>query len=362
MGGHLGADRELPETSQRQEAGGDRKADPFGEDGAHRGGQVGRRVHQQDEQKDNIPGDPGRQLHGPALAATPGLRQDRHAHQGKVARGDQDHPGRRLREQAGGEQGRPVIPTAGEVDSGSINIVFDIGSGVSDRNLTVGLCVEVTLDVTGDGLDVGRSVGVVRIVDNFITREEEKEVVVTSKHINGCEHRLEVDIVVAGVESVRACTVESNIWSVHIKSQVDASLIQHSHSLVMVLAVVDSVDTDSVDAESLELLDVAAQSLGVEQRVFCLSGTSRLVSNTTDVETLAASGVECIASGLNGRQAAALALDDLAGDAASEGSRSCGEKSGSHDYSGIIGNESSKGKRTKVEKLVKRENCMESPC
>merc|ERR1711967_80308 len=155
------------------------------------------------------------------------------------------------------------------------------------------------------------------------------EVVVTSKHINGCEHRLEVDIVVAGVESVRACTVESNIWSVHIKSQVDASLIQHS------------------------------QSLGVEQRVFCLSGSSRLVSNTTDVETLAASGVECIASGLNGRQAAALALDDLAGDAASEGSRSCGEKSGSHDYSGIIGNESSKGKRTKVEKLVKRENCME---
>ena len=70
-----------------------------------------------------------------------------------------------------------LIVTAGEVDSGSINIVFDIGSGVSDRNLTVGLCVEVTLDVTGDGLDVGRSVGVVRIVDNFITREEEKEVV-----------------------------------------------------------------------------------------------------------------------------------------------------------------------------------------
>merc|ERR1719400_1355156 len=44
-----------------------------------------------DEQKDNISGDSGRKLHGFAVAAPSRVRQNRHAHQRQIARGNQNH-------------------------------------------------------------------------------------------------------------------------------------------------------------------------------------------------------------------------------------------------------------------------------
>lgn len=57
----------------------------------------------------------------------------------------------------------------------------------------------------------------------------------------------------------------------------------------MVGAVVDSVDTDGVDTELLELLNVALAASLVSDGVLRIGSATRLVVNTTNVETLVAS-------------------------------------------------------------------------
>jgi hypothetical protein len=54
-------------------------------------------------------------------------------------------------------------------------------------------------------------------------------------------------------------------------------------------AVVDSVDTDGVDTELLELLNVALAASLVSDGVLRIGSATRLVVNTTNVETLVAS-------------------------------------------------------------------------
>jgi hypothetical protein len=54
-------------------------------------------------------------------------------------------------------------------------------------------------------------------------------------------------------------------------------------------AVVDSVDTDGVDTEFLELLNVALAASLVSDGVLRIGSATRLVVNTTNVETLVAS-------------------------------------------------------------------------
>jgi hypothetical protein len=97
----------------------------------------------------------------------------------------------------------------------------------------------------------------------------------------------------------------------------------------VVLRVVDGVDTNSVDAERLEVGNIALQALDIEQRVLCIGGTtwrisvqdglvsgvtlSRtwLVSNTTDVESVVACE-EGIALNGHGRELSlGLASDDI---------------------------------------------------
>ena len=96
--------------------------------------------------------------------------------------------------------------------------------------------------------------------------------------------------------------VERVFRSVGVESQVDSSVIEHLHTLIVVLGVVDCVDTDCVDTEGLEVSNIALQALNVEERVFGVSRTTCLLSvsvfkdwersrtglvgNTTNVETL----------------------------------------------------------------------------
>jgi len=58
-------------------------------------------------------------------------------------------------------------------------------------------------------------------------------------------------------------------------------------------AVVDSVDADGVDAELLELLNVALAASLVGDGVLCVGGATGLVVDTADVETLVASKESC---------------------------------------------------------------------
>ena len=106
------------------------------------------------------------------------------------------------------------------------------------------------------------------------------------EHLGGGEDTLKVFLVVADTGLL---TVERELGGVGVESNVDTSVVQHLHALVVVLAVVNGVDTDGVDAELLEQLDVAGQRLGVGDRVGGIGGTTGLVGDTTDVEALLAS-------------------------------------------------------------------------
>lgn len=57
---------------------------------------------------------------------------------------------------------------------------------------------------------------------------------------------------------------------VDIKNQVDSSGSQHSHTLIVVGSGVYGINTNSVDAELLEEIDITGASLGVGKRVTTL--------------------------------------------------------------------------------------------
>jgi hypothetical protein len=85
---------------------------------------------------------------------------------------------------------------------------------------------------------------------------------------------LQVYVVVRAVQGVLVLAVEGVVGGVGIERQVDTSVVEHLHTLVVVLRVVDGVDADRVDAERLEVGDIALESLEVEQRVGCVGGTT----------------------------------------------------------------------------------------
>lgn len=66
---------------------------------------------------------------------------------------------------------------------------------------------------------------------------------------------------------MRILTVERVLGSVDIKDEIDSSVSESVHALVVVDRVVDTVDTDGVDAQLLELLDVALASLWLSDGV-----------------------------------------------------------------------------------------------
>ena len=204
----------------------------------------------------------------------------------------------------GEEVGALILGTAVEVESLGLDVLGNVGSRVSNGNLASLAVRDVLLHVTGDGLDVRSSVGVVTLVDDLVTGEEEEQVVVVGKSVDGGKDVLEVDVVVRSVEGLSILTVERVLGGVGVKGNIDTGVVEHLHALVVVLGVVDGVDTDGVDTEILEVGDIAPQALEVEERVLCISSTTCgvvrkspprpnvtelrtwLVSNTTHVETL----------------------------------------------------------------------------
>jgi hypothetical protein len=76
------------------------------------------------------------------------------------------------------------------------------------------------------------------------------------------------------VERGVGLAVERVLGRVGIESQVDTGIVEHLHTLVVVLGIVDCVDTDRVDAEVLEVINIALQALEVEKRVLCVRSTT----------------------------------------------------------------------------------------
>lgn len=136
---------------------------------------------------------------------------------------------------------------------------------------------------------------------------------VASESVNGSKHALEVHIVVRSVQRSEIRSIERVLRSIGVKSKIDARIIQHFHRLIVVLAVIDRVDSDRVDSQLLEALNVARKSFRVQQRIRRVRCTSRLVCHSADVESLAI-GPERVAFCGDGGEAAGLSWDDAAGD------------------------------------------------
>ena len=166
-----------------------------------------------------------------------------------------------------------------------VAVGLNVGGGVADGDLAETTGVHVRLEVTSDGLNVRSAVSRLVIVDDFVAREEQQSVVVLGEHLDGSEQALEVDLV---VRLLRVRTVNRVLGRVDIESQVDASVGEETHAGVVVSTVVNSVDTDGVDAELLELGDVTLAALLISNGVLCVGCATGLVVNTTDVEALVA--------------------------------------------------------------------------
>lgn len=171
---------------------------------------------------------------------------------------------------------------------GSLHAVGgNIGGGVSDGDLSEFASLDVVSHITGDGLDVrSRLVGVLLVVHDLVTREESEGVVVLGEHLDSGEDTLDVGGV---VRRTGLGTVDGVLGVVDIENKVDAGFGEGIHALIVVTLVVDSVDTDNVDAKLLEVLDITLADLGVGQRILVGGGTTGLVVDTSEVESLVAS-------------------------------------------------------------------------
>ena len=136
---------------------------------------------------------------------------------------------------------------------------------------------------------------------------------IASESVNGSKHALKVHIIVRSVQRREIRSVERVLRSIGVKSKIDARIIQHFHRLIVVLAVIDRVDSDRVDSQLLEALNVARESFGVQERIRRVRSTSRLVCHSADVKSLAI-GPERVAFCGDGGKAAGLSWDDAAGD------------------------------------------------
>ena len=147
-----------------------------------------------------------------------------------------------------------LITTAVEVVGRLVTICLDVSGRVPNGDWAVVMSLDVGPHVTLDSLGIRSSRGGGIAVDDLVSGEEEQGVVVLLEHVDGGKDALKVDIVVGRLGGV---SVDRVIARVDVKSEVDTGVGKLAHTLVVVLGVVDSVDTDGVDAKLLELLDVS---------------------------------------------------------------------------------------------------------
>lgn len=171
------------------------------------------------------------------------------------------------------EVGALVIGTAVHVLGHLETVGVDISGGVTDGNLTQVLGLQVGTQVTSDGLDIGGGLGGRTVVDNLVTGEESEGVGVTSELVDSSEDVLQVDVVVGDLGIL---TVQRVLGSVDIQNQVDTSLGEGIHALIVIGRVVDGVNTDGVQTEFLEVLDVTLATLGISNGVRPIN--NRLIS------------------------------------------------------------------------------------
>ena len=203
-------------------------------------------------------------------------QEDRQAIVGKVL--DLDVPARGLEVALaprvvvkGEEVGALLVGAAVEVLGRLHAVLGHVGGRVADGDGAVLARLDVGPHVAVGGLDIRsreRALGL--IVDDLVSGEEGKGVVVLGELVDGGEDALQVDGVVGGVGGLAVDGVQR---VVDVEGDVDAGVRESLHALLVRLGVVGRVDTDNVDAEILEPLDILKADLGVGKGVLgdCVS-------------------------------------------------------------------------------------------
>lgn len=144
-------------------------------------------------------------------------------------------------------------------------------------------------------------------VNTYVGGEESHGVAVLDKDINSSEDILEVNRV---VRRLWISSVDRVIWRVGVQHQIDTSISQLLHTLIMVRRVIDSVDSHNIRSQLLELGNITLADLWVGQWVDEVGGAAWLVVNAADVETLVAfeEGVALDGDGLEGCAGAEVVL------------------------------------------------------
>lgn len=151
-----------------------------------------------------------------------------------------------------------------------IDVLRDICSGVSNWDISVLSCRNVCLHVSLQSLDVWRCNRVVALIDDLVSVDDEEQVGVLGEGVDGCEDTLQVLLIVGQEKRLVVGTVEREVGSVGIEGKVDACVCKKLHACIVVDGVVDCVDSDGVDAEFLEIGDVACEVGNVDQWICCI--------------------------------------------------------------------------------------------
>lgn len=184
------------------------------------------------------------------------------------------------------------------------DILVVIGSVTNSQGRTVLLVLDVCLHVTDGSLDVSHGSSVVVIVRDLITSEETNDVGVRSESVDNLGVTSEQFCIPLGVGGNNGL-----FGSRQITDDVDSSIGQGVHAVVVRLVRVDSVGTNNVGAEREEVWDITFTSGSINERIDVAITATRLgsaievglISNTTNEELGTVVGVEeFLALNLNG--------------------------------------------------------------
>lgn len=161
------------------------------------------------------------------------------------------------------------VVTVATIKVGS-QVIANLGivvGGISDANSSVVLGLDIGLHVTNSSLDKSTGIGVGIVVGDFIASKETHDVGVAGKAVD--------DGGVASVEIIVPSRVGTNDGVAgrgQIGDNVDASIVQHLHALVVVGRRVDGVDTDGVGSHSRQVGDISLTLGSICQRVDVVIG------------------------------------------------------------------------------------------
>ena len=158
-----------------------------------------------------------------------------------------------------------VVGSTVHVVSGIIAVRFNISGGISDRDGSELAVALVLLHITGDGLYIRSGLGGGKsVVDDLVSGEESKGIIVLGEHFHGGEDVLEVLVV---VRWVGVLAIDGVLGAVHVEDEVDAGIVEHLHASIMVGSIVDGIDADRVDTQLLELCNVTLAGRLIRQRI-----------------------------------------------------------------------------------------------